>query len=462
MSEAKEEVAAAVEGTGGTETAAAAPAAEDLYRAVEGAPLLLLCDNGSGVTFARAGAAERPQRLSKRVPAVSLAPLLDSVYGSAYVLAEDDERRRCLVPTLPRGAADESDDAASVATSSAGDNRHLVDEGTHQALTADEIAALKKGGATADDVVRQLVANSATFQEKTVYAQEKYIRRKKQKHQTSVVSLFPCAANVARAAFAKDPARVAHVRPDTLARMLQKACLAEGARAAVCETCGGLLVAAVAERLGPHGTVHHVQCAARASTQRPHHAEHFRRPLADIQPLSLAPLLRAAMCDDDDDAAASAAAAEVLPKCSALLVATKFDPVAVTMALLPRVAGSGAVVVFCSFLRPLEQLAEIITGTLACDVDITETWTREYQVLPQRTHPTMDMHGASGYILTATKVIQTDTRLLRLARTALRRYVKPAPLVTPRAEAPEKQQQEEQDGAPAEKKRRVEEEKAQE
>ena len=28
-----------------------------------------------------------------------------------------------------------------------------------------------------------------------------------------------------------------------------------------------------------------------------------------------------------------------------------------------------------------------------------QTWTRPYQVLPERTHPVMVMHGASGYIL---------------------------------------------------------------
>lgn len=37
-------------------------------------------------------------------------------------------------------------------------------------------------------------------------------------------------------------------------------------------------------------------------------------------------------------------------------------------------------------------------------MDLQETWMREYQVLPSRTHPMMRMHGASGYILFGTKV----------------------------------------------------------
>lgn len=37
-------------------------------------------------------------------------------------------------------------------------------------------------------------------------------------------------------------------------------------------------------------------------------------------------------------------------------------------------------------------------------LELGETWMREYQVLPQRTHPTMRMNAASGYILSGIKV----------------------------------------------------------
>lgn len=429
-----------------------AEAEDDCYVARAGAPLLLSVEDGEWAVFARAGAGDAPQRLSKRTPAVSLAPLLGSTYGSVYVVRDDaaegsgagapggGKRTRRLVGVVPRGAADESDDVAGAGAGagSVSDNRNLVDQNTHQALTAEQIAALKRGGATGADIVRHLVENSATFQEKTVYAQEKYIRRKKQKHESVVVSLFPGAANVATAAFTKDPAKVAGLRPDSLARMLQKAGLAAGARALVCETCGGLLSAAVAERVGPAGAVYHVQCTARASPQRPHHVDHFRRPLAPVHPVSLAPHLRALVAPAPANPFAPpsggtevAAGVEEVPKCTALLVATKFDPVAVALALLPRLAGSGTLVVFCPFVHPLERIAEVVAGTLACDVEITETWTRVYQVLPQRTHPTMDMHGASGYILTATRLVQTDPRQLQLALDALRRYVPAVPVSVP-------------------------------
>jgi hypothetical protein len=41
----------------------------------------------------------------------------------------------------------------------------------------------------------------------------------------------------------------------------------------------------------------------------------------------------------------------------------------------------------------------------AIDIQICESWTRDHQVLENRTHPPMRMHAASGYLLTATKIM---------------------------------------------------------
>jgi tRNA (adenine-N(1)-)-methyltransferase non-catalytic subunit len=38
------------------------------------------------------------------------------------------------------------------------------------------------------------------------------------------------------------------------------------------------------------------------------------------------------------------------------------------------------------------------------DLQLNETWTREYQVLPGRTHPEMKMNACSGYLLSGIKV----------------------------------------------------------
>ena len=40
----------------------------------------------------------------------------------------------------------------------------------------------------------------------------------------------------------------------------------------------------------------------------------------------------------------------------------------------------------------------------AVNVNLSETWLRSYQVLPERTHPTVNMSGGGGYLLTGIMV----------------------------------------------------------
>ena len=47
------------------------------------------------------------------------------------------------------------------------------------------------------------------------------------------------------------------------------------------------------------------------------------------------------------------------------------------------------------------------SGEAVC-IELRETWFRDYQVLPMRTHPMMKMHGASGYLLSAVKVLYSN------------------------------------------------------
>jgi tRNA (adenine-N(1)-)-methyltransferase non-catalytic subunit len=56
--------------------------------------------------------------------------------------------------------------------------------------------------------------------------------------------------------------------------------------------------------------------------------------------------------------------------------------------------------------QPLIELEKLmIDEKMAINVRVEEIWMREIQVLPNRTHPNMSMDGASGYILSAIKVL---------------------------------------------------------
>ena len=97
-----------------------------------------------------------------------------------------------------------------------------------------------------------------------------------------------------------------------------------------------------------------------------------------------------------------------------LLIAVPTDPLPLLMVGARFIRPSSAIAVYCQEAEPLIRCARALRSTgMAVHVDVSETWTREYQVLPDRTHPTMSMHAASGFLLTATSVSSKYSCVLR-------------------------------------------------
>jgi hypothetical protein len=84
-----------------------------------------------------------------------------------------------------------------------------------------------------------------------------------------------------------------------------------------------------------------------------------------------------------------------------VLAVPAYDPLPLLLAAI-RCAKPGApFAVFCPQLAPLGAASAYLrTHGLALNTMLAEVWQREYQVLPNRTHPAMSMHGASGHVLT--------------------------------------------------------------
>lgn len=62
--------------------------------------------------------------------------------------------------------------------------------------------------------------------------------------------------------------------------------------------------------------------------------------------------------------------------------------------------------IFIIFSAPIEPLLSLYrkTKTKAIMVELGETWSREYQILPLRTHPLMRTSASSGFLLSGIKV----------------------------------------------------------
>lgn len=145
---------------------------------------------------------------------------------------------------------------SSTAAKEAGtDNRNIVDDGKSQKLTRDDIEMLKEQGLKGQEIIQQLIDNSSTFKDKTEYAQDKYIKKKKKKYENTVMILKPSCRILAMMYHGREPGKICHLRHDTLAQMLTLANIHAGSKVLVFETCSGLVLGAVMERMGGYGSV---------------------------------------------------------------------------------------------------------------------------------------------------------------------------------------------------------------
>ncbi|XP_026886792.2 tRNA (adenine(58)-N(1))-methyltransferase non-catalytic subunit TRM6 [Electrophorus electricus] len=135
------------------------------------------------------------------------------------------------------------------------DNRHIVDDGKSQKLTRDDIESLKEQGLKGQEIIQQLIDNSTTFRDKTEFAQEKYIKKKKKKYESHITVLKPSTRILAMMYHGREPGKVCHLRYDTLAQLLTLGNIHAGSKIIVFETCAGLVLGSVMERMGGYGSV---------------------------------------------------------------------------------------------------------------------------------------------------------------------------------------------------------------
>jgi tRNA (adenine-N(1)-)-methyltransferase non-catalytic subunit len=94
-----------------------------------------------------------------------------------------------------------------------------------------------------------------------------------------------------------------------------------------------------------------------------------------------------------------------------LVVATKFYPTPIVLSLIDFVAPSRPIIVFSPYKEPLlDCFLKLKEHGGVLMIKLSETWLRGYQVLPDRTHPSINMSGSGGYLLTAMTVENDEKR----------------------------------------------------
>jgi len=170
-------------------------------------------------------------------------------------VADDSHYDLAYVAPAPASSADTAAAAAAAATPSEEvmrTNRMTVDTPDSQTLSWEEIEELKKtAGNSGKDIIQKLLAGHSAIDQKTPFSLQKYTLRKASKflrrfsaHRLTVSSLTDYLPTQ------KEPYRFLDMRNHHLGLMLSLGNVVYGGRYLVVDETGGLLVAAVAERLG--------------------------------------------------------------------------------------------------------------------------------------------------------------------------------------------------------------------
>ncbi|XP_054837647.1 tRNA (adenine(58)-N(1))-methyltransferase non-catalytic subunit TRM6 isoform X2 [Eublepharis macularius] len=382
---------------------------------------------------------------------------------------------------------------ATAETKEAGtDNRNIVDDGKSQKLTHDDIKALKDKGIKGQEIVQQLIENSATFRDKTEFAQDKYIKKKKKKYEAVITIIKPSTRILSTMYYAREPGKINHLRYDTLAQMLTWGNVHAGNKMIIMETCAGLVLGAAMERMGGYGSIIQMYPGGgvvRAATNCFGFPESFFQKLYEFPLSKVGSLLSGTfsfeasssetegstpLADEDDrsldekqlsvqeadtecgteipmescqpeeqemadlpsDGEAlgndktkttmhdkqrkqeerrkklTEAAALLKDKdADGLIVASRFHPAPLLLSLLEFVAPSRPFVVYCQYKEPLlECYTKLREKGGVVNLKLSETWLRNYQILPDRSHPKLTMSGGGGYLLTGITVINENLK----------------------------------------------------
>jgi tRNA (adenine-N(1)-)-methyltransferase non-catalytic subunit len=209
---------------------------------------------------------------------VSTKNLVGAPYGSVFQITsdrnltlvkddiEEEEEEELLDISLPEGI-DVSSSSSKIIIDEIlkGDNRSYIDSNTAQKLTTADIQKLKDSGASGQQIIQSLIANSDTWASKTEFAQEKWLKRKAKKYVKVMRIVKSCPATICEVYHTKNKEKICGLRWDSLAQVLSTGGIHSGSRVLVFDSVLGLIVGSIAYRLRGKGIV-----LAAYAGQQPH------------------------------------------------------------------------------------------------------------------------------------------------------------------------------------------------
>ena len=320
------------------------------------------------------------------------------------------------------------------------DNSSLFHQTNNQQLTQNEILKMKSDTSNfnEDVLINKIAESSKTFHLKTEFSKEKYLKSKKAKHTSKFITLKANSSNITEMYFHRKPEKTMGIRMDTLSQLLSLANIHHNQYVLCVESCTGLIVGSIAERMNGFGKIFNVYCEKNPIMEIANKMFNLTDKEREIINNVNIGLFNDKLWINDteesdkklkeiiDSNSKLAKFKDTRPslydikqwvkmeKCDSLVICCKYHPLTLMKHLYKYLDYGCPFVVWCEFIQPLTEIKQWFLGddgVEAIGLQVHENWFREHQVLPQRTHPMVNMHHLGGYILSGIKVRVRPSRM---------------------------------------------------
>ncbi|KAG0744816.1 hypothetical protein G6F57_006930 [Rhizopus arrhizus] len=333
-------------------------------------------------------------------------------------------------------------------------NQLIIDDTTVQKLTQEEVLRLKaeglKGTLNTEEIINKMVAAHSEFDKKTEFSKAKYIERKKKKFMKVFTPIRPSLYTITDYFFNKNPEKTKHLRIDTLSQLLSLSNVHANSKMLVVDDTQGLIVSAMLERMGGFGQLvavhegdfHNYDILRYMNFPKSVVETLYTVPFASVDPETPNDPFEI-LTEEQIEALDIHAKRSYLRRKSSydyktksrqllfdgdfdgLVISSNCTPESIIKELMKYVSGSRPIVVY-SFSK--ELLLQAAYWMRRCpefiNADITESFLRQYQVLPGRMHPNMNTSAGGGYLLSAIRVIDCPFDMSLVKRDDSRRHKK--------------------------------------
>ncbi|CCD24417.1 tRNA 1-methyladenosine methyltransferase subunit GCD10 NDAI_0D01040 [Naumovozyma dairenensis CBS 421] len=330
-------------------------------------------------------------------------------------------------------------------------NQHLVNLGNEvQKLSAEEIEALKEKSVSSSEIISKMIESHGSFDKKTVYSQEKYLKRKKQKFDKIFTVDYLSSSALLQFLIDKgDIQRIMDMSQESVAMLLNLANIKENGNYLCMDETGGLLVYFLLERMfggddkskspGKIIVVHENEHPNLDLLKFSNYSESFINE--HVITISLLEFFEPPTIEDINKGFTPLSKDELYQLKSgqknkyyrrlkwyhtkmdilkfsteiefdALIIASTLHLPSLVPILGEKVHGSRPIVCYSQFKETLLELAHVLYEDLRyLAPSVLETRCRPYQTIRGRLHPLMTMKGGGGYLLWCHRVIPASEPL---------------------------------------------------